>query len=259
MSEKYTKDGLLNFLYNEYVDNGYMYSGSWPYNSLLEKGFTKEVINALLEDGLIQRRNCEGFAYELSVQKRHQLLSKYSLCSKWFEKEGNALLAEIRNEIATVSLVKQCISDSKMLTVDTLKNMGDDNKPNKIDVYCPFEVGQIIHMEYDLPKRMKSMGYAGAGLSAGGKAIGQFIVTDIFHNMLFYPSMNMIELQSIDDAFNKIHPDARTMQVFEDVVLKRVKDTACSLEDKIRSASEQGATGYKPDVPINDRTAEQEL
>ena len=48
--------------------------------------------------------------------------------------------------------------------------------------------------------------------------------------------MNMIELQSLDDKFNKLYPDERTMLLFEDVVLKRLKDRASALDDVVKAA-----------------------
>ena len=230
---------LLLFLQDEYINNGYMYSGSWPYNGLLDKGFKQEAIDELLSNGLVQRRNREGLAYELSVSKRHQLLSQHSLCSRWLEKAGNALLEDIRVEIQSVSLVNPCINNADLFTVDTLKVQGDDKKPDKMDVSCPFWVGQVIRVEYDLPKQRVYGGYSSLYDFPGGVAMGEFMVTDVMCNLLVDPPKNMIELQSLSPEFNRIHPNDRTMLLFENVVVERTKESCNSIDDKIRYAKEK--------------------
>lgn len=234
MDEVSKSQELLLFLQKEYIDTGYLYSGSWPYNSLVEKGYNQKAIDELLDKGLIQKRNCEGFTYELSVSKRHQLLSVHSLSSRWLEEAGNGLLENIRAEVRDVSLVESCVHNKELFTVNTLKNQGDDRKPNKMDVSCPFSVGQVIQVEYDLPKHKAYVGYSSLNHLPGGSAVGDFIVTDIVCNLLVNPPENMIELQSLSSEFNQIYPDARTMLLFEDVVLKRLKGS--SLDEKIHDA-----------------------
>lgn len=234
MPELSKSQELLLFLQNEYINNGYLYSGSWPYNSLLEKGFEHTVMDELVGKGLIQKRDCAGFAYELVPSKRHQLMSQHSLCSRWLAEAGNGLLENICAEVRDVSLVEPCVHNKELFTVDTLKNQGDDRKPNKMDVSCPFSVGQVIQVEYDLPKHKVYGGYSSLNYLPGGSAVGDFIVTDIICNLLVDPPVNMIELQSLSAEFNKTHPNDRTMLLFEDVVLKRLKET--SLDDKIHAA-----------------------
>lgn len=234
MDEVSKSQELLLFLQKEYIDTGYLYSGSWPYNSLLEKGYNQKVIDELLDKGLIQKRYCEGFAYELSVSKRHQLLSGHSLCSRWLEKAGNAFLENIRAEARDVSLVEKSVYNNELLSVNTIKNQSDNGKPDKMDVSCSFSVGQVIQVEYDLPKHKAYAGYSSLNYLTGGSATGDFIVTDIVCNLLVNPPENMIELQSLSSEFNQIHPDARTMLLFEDVVLKRLKGS--SLDEKIHDA-----------------------
>ncbi|MBQ8245846.1 MAG: hypothetical protein IJZ42_01820 [Lachnospiraceae bacterium] len=239
MDNKCPRDqDLYTFLKNEYIDNGYLYSGSWPYNSLREKGFTHKDIDDLLEKGWIQKRNCEGLAYELSVPKRHQLLSEHALCSRWMESAGSAFLEEIRAEVCDISLVVPCEHNETMITVDTLKVQGDEQKANKMDVHCPFERGQIIRLEYDLPrKRGHSVGYAGYRPPDQRQAVGAFMVTDILCNLLVDPPMNMIGLQSLDNNFNRLHPRDRNMLLFEDIVIKRMQKSPPSLDEQINVAS----------------------
>ena len=230
-------DELFAFLCNEYINNGYLYSGSWPSNSLREKGFTREDIEALLEKGRIQKRNCESLAYELTVPERNRLLSKNALCSRWLEKAGETLLEEIQAEVRNVSLVAPCTRDETMITVDTMKFQDDEKKPDKIDVQCPFVVGQVVHLKYDLPRNHSyAVDYAGYRPPEQRKAIGPFMVTDVLCNMLVNPPMNMIGVQSLDDTFNRLYPQDRHMLLFEDVIIRRSQKSKSALDLTIQRA-----------------------
>ena len=220
LSEK--SQELLKFLRDEYIDSGYMYSGSWPYTSLKERGFSSEDISALQSAGLIQRRDCDEYAFELSATERGNLIATHSLCSVWYEKTGNGLLESIQQEARSASDVRPD-PVSGLQTVRTMKHERDTGLPDEMAVSCLFSVGQIIDLEYDLPKKFRWLGYS-RGESIMGPRIGQFMVTNVIHNMLAYPRMNMLELQSLSAEFNQVHPDSRTMLLFEDVVLKRMKD-----------------------------------
>lgn len=213
---------LLRFMQEQYIDNGYLYSGSWSYTSLTEHGFSKETILELQSAGLIQKRDCDAYAFELSVKERGDLIANHSLCSVWYEKTGDGLLDSIQQEARSASEVSKD-SETGLLTVRTMKNEGAHEHPDQMTVSCPFSVGQLIDLEYDLPKKFRWLGYS-RGESIMGPRIGQFMVTNVIHNMLAYPRMNMLELQSLSAEFNQVHPDSRTMLIFEDVVLKRMKD-----------------------------------
>lgn len=229
---------LLAFVVDEYINNGYLYSGSVPYDVLIAKDFSILAIDNLLKNGVIQKRNCDGLAYELTSSKRKQLIAKHDLCSVWYEKTGDALLEGIKTEAQDAAAIP---GDKSGITVTTIKHENDFNKPDKMTVFSPFSVGQVIQLEYDLPrgKKWRPVGYADATLYPGGVAIGTFIVTDIVHNLLVSPRENMIELQSLDHTFNQVHPDARTMLVFEDVVMKRLKES--SLDKQISVATNRVA------------------
>ena len=226
---------LLSFMNAEYKEGGYLYSGSWPYNSLKEKGYTRENIAELESAGLLQRRNCEEYAFELSPAERKKLIAANDLCSVWYEKKGPGLLTEIQEEAK--SAANSPHSKSGSIQVPAMKLAGNDSQPDKVYVLSPFSSGQVIDVEYDLPKKMCHMGYASANYIPGGKAVGQFMVTDIVCNLLVDPQMNMLELQSMSAEFNMIHPDARTMLLFEDIVLKRLKQP--SLDAQIDAASKR--------------------
>ena len=197
MAEASKSQELLLFLQNEYIENGYVESGAWTFDDLLRKGFTGKDIDTLMTEGLVQKRDADGVHYELPVLKRHQLLSTHALCSRWLEKAGEAAMDAIQAEVRAVSLVKQSVDHAELVTVDTLKNQLDERKPNKMDVFCPLAVGQIIRLEYGLPRKMGWVGYSYSALRPRGTAIGTFMVTDIYCNLLVNPPINMIELQSL--------------------------------------------------------------
>lgn len=213
---------LLEFLRKDYKQSGYMYSGSWPYESLTRNGFEKEVIHELQEIGLLQRRDCDDYAFELSAEERGRLITGGDLCSVWYEKGGDALLAEIQNEVRDAAdVVESSFENEKnMVSVRTLKVEGDSNWPDRIKVPCAFSVGQVVSLEYDKPKKLQRAGYHLTEAS-DGKAVGQFMVTDVIHNLLVKPGMNLLEVQSLCDEFNKFYPHERTMVVFEDDLMAR--------------------------------------
>ena len=225
---------LLKFLREDYKESGYMYSGSWPYESLKQRGFEKEVIHELRDAGKIQRRDCDDYAFELSVEERGNLIAEHSLASVWYEKYGDFLLLATQQEVRNASGIVVG-KEPGMVTVDVVKNDGDMEKPEKKDVYCPLAVGQVVELEYDLPRKLQRAGYH-QWEASDGKAVGQFMVTYVCHNMLFSPGKNMIEVQSLCEAFNKVHPRERAMMVFEDELLGRMKELDGSLEDKIQDA-----------------------
>lgn len=66
---------LYDIFKSEFLDNGDMYNGCVPYNSCLVDGFKISVFEELVDAGLIQRRECEGVAYELTSVVREKLLS----------------------------------------------------------------------------------------------------------------------------------------------------------------------------------------
>ena len=106
---------LLRFLQQEYKDGGYLYSGSWPYNSLTQKGFSKNHIHELLNAGLIQKRDCLEYAFELVPEERKKLISKHGLASLWFEKVGNVFDEDIQREVQYASDISLNFSSASFL------------------------------------------------------------------------------------------------------------------------------------------------
>lgn len=83
----------------EYVSSGYMYSGHLEYTT--EK---KNAFKELLENGIIQRRNCEAYCFELSQSERISLVKEFNLETVW-EKEHSCFLANGKfEEIEMLSL-----------------------------------------------------------------------------------------------------------------------------------------------------------
>ena len=91
---------LYHLFKNEYINNGYLYSGSFPKDSILIrdifKGTNKDkLISNMIENNILQIRECKEPAYELTYNVRKILIDKYYLKEKWiqqtpqFEKETN--------------------------------------------------------------------------------------------------------------------------------------------------------------------------
>ncbi len=64
---------LFEVFKSEFLDNGDMYDGCIPYNSSMVEGYQKSSFDELVGAGLIQIRNSEGFAYELTSAEREKL------------------------------------------------------------------------------------------------------------------------------------------------------------------------------------------
>ena len=231
---------LLKFMRDDYIKNGYMYSGSWPYTSLKEEGFSKDDISELQKAGFLQRRNCEEYAFELTPKERGVLITNHNLCSVWFEKKGEPFLLEIQEEARIAADIPKDKSNGFMC-VSTMKVVGDTQNPNKMQVMCPFSIGQVIQVEYDLPKMLSGSAYSQGMGYTSGKCVGDFMVTNVICNMLVFPHTNMIELQSLSDDFNKVHPDSRTMLLFENAILMRMRQPTASLEAQIKNAESKAS------------------
>lgn len=72
---------LFEQFLKEYCNKGYMYSGMLPYD-IQHKDEYKE----LEKLGLIQKRNCDGFAYELTEIERRKLITDCNLEKLWEKK-----------------------------------------------------------------------------------------------------------------------------------------------------------------------------
>lgn len=76
MSEKARK--LYEEFLKEYIEKGYLYSGCLHFD--MDK---KEEFKELEQMGLIQLRDCDEFAYELTETERKILVKNHSLETRW--------------------------------------------------------------------------------------------------------------------------------------------------------------------------------
>lgn len=81
MSEKARK--LYEEFLKEYIENGYLYSGCLHFD--VDR---KEEFKELEQMELIQLRDCDAFAYELSERERRILVKNHDLEAKWREKSS---------------------------------------------------------------------------------------------------------------------------------------------------------------------------
>lgn len=119
--KEFSKDEIYQMFVEEYIKRGYIYSGSIPANHYVfydnKANFDK--LLELQKDGKIERRNCEGFSFELSAQKRLQLILKHNLAVEW-EKTGNVFypnsqygeVTSVYKETGTPLSIRPCYSIS---------------------------------------------------------------------------------------------------------------------------------------------------
>ena len=80
-----TDDGikLYHMMQEQYVTDVYLYSGCCPYECLRQLGYSRNTIHELLDHGLIQRRNCDDYALELTAAERWKLIQEHNLGQLW--------------------------------------------------------------------------------------------------------------------------------------------------------------------------------
>ena len=114
---------LYHLFKNEYIKNGYLYSGSFPKDSILIrdifKGTNKEkLISNMLENKILQVRECKEPAYELTYNIRKTLIDKYNLKEKWLEHTPQ-FVRETENEILTV---EKNVNNNKNINLGNLED-----------------------------------------------------------------------------------------------------------------------------------------
>ena len=84
---KLSKEELLQLFEDEYIDSGYLYSGCIPANATLFMKHKEhlELALQLVQEGKLQIRECDGFAFELPKERRRELIIKYNLGERWKE------------------------------------------------------------------------------------------------------------------------------------------------------------------------------
>lgn len=79
---------VLEFMEQEYVRVGYMYSGGITINDqrlakIIGDNHPVDVMFSMAKKGLIEKRKCEALAFQLTAQKRLQLIQKHNLAVEW--------------------------------------------------------------------------------------------------------------------------------------------------------------------------------
>lgn len=81
---------LYEIFKKRYIDKGYMYSGMIPLNVPSILKFPMSTIHELVDAGILQKRNCEGDAYEFTVSERKNLIDQFNLSVVWEKGAGSA-------------------------------------------------------------------------------------------------------------------------------------------------------------------------
>jgi hypothetical protein len=83
-----TRMRLLRVFHRNYIRQGYQHCGCIRDEDLCNRfgGAARFVIEDLVRDGTLQRRNCGALAYELVPAERSNLGQQYRLASRWEHK-----------------------------------------------------------------------------------------------------------------------------------------------------------------------------
>ncbi len=76
-------NALYEIFEKHYLEKGYIYSGMIPYNAAPVISFDYNVYRELIDAGLLQQRDCNGYAFELTVSARKKLIDNYNLSEVW--------------------------------------------------------------------------------------------------------------------------------------------------------------------------------
>ena len=85
---------LFEKFLKEYCDKGYMYSGMLPYDIQY-----KDEYKELEKLGLIQKRHCDGLAYELTGIEKRKLITDCNLEKLWEKKADYFMENEKSSEL----------------------------------------------------------------------------------------------------------------------------------------------------------------
>lgn len=79
---------LYECMKENYINYGYMYGGCISYNEDIvnEMNVTTKEFNELIKNNLVQLRNCDSYAYELTKDERTKLILNNKLHKVWEEK-----------------------------------------------------------------------------------------------------------------------------------------------------------------------------
>lgn len=114
---------LYHLFKNEYINNGYLYSGSFPTDSILIRDIFKEtnkdkLISNMIENKILQCREYKELAYELTYNIRKMLISNYNLKEKWLE-QNPQFEREIKNEI---HILEKNINNKEDINLENLED-----------------------------------------------------------------------------------------------------------------------------------------
>jgi hypothetical protein len=83
-------DRVLGLLRDNYISQGYVYSGSMSPGLVarrlgVEAGKALEALVSLVERGIVKRRGCEALSFELPAVERLRLIIDHGLARRWEE------------------------------------------------------------------------------------------------------------------------------------------------------------------------------
>lgn len=78
-------EALFEIFKEEYVKRGCMYSGMIPLNAPPICGYQVRALYELVSAGVLQKRDCDADAFELTAQERLKLIDTYNLQDAWKE------------------------------------------------------------------------------------------------------------------------------------------------------------------------------
>ncbi len=86
--EDLTNRQIMKLFEKDYVEKGYIYSGSIPINAswLYHNRGNLDRLLKLVKKGKIVQRECKGCSFELPVERRRELIEKHGLAEKWEKK-----------------------------------------------------------------------------------------------------------------------------------------------------------------------------
>ena len=82
MSQDLSKEQIIEIFEQEYIKWGYLYSGSTS-GTILNSIQNRKLIWELVSEGKLQKRDCDGLAFELVIKRRKQLIKEYDLSNVW--------------------------------------------------------------------------------------------------------------------------------------------------------------------------------
>lgn len=76
-------NALYEIFEKRYLEKGYLYSGMIPFNAAPVISFDYNVYHELIDAGFLQKRDCNGYAFELTVPARKKLIDENNLSEVW--------------------------------------------------------------------------------------------------------------------------------------------------------------------------------